>query len=753
MDTISFAHDATFKIIASDFYDAGIYRILLDMMDENKVAVIRIDAKTQHSPGGRKPKLRKGKKKKKPPLPLLTRLEFFNRDHLIELEKNHFLIYVDMEYNVYDLFGELDDKDERLFKRRKKAMREALDLDVLKDEIYAHKSLNRLIKRSMEEADVSKAFAYKCLSLLVRFGFDEKSLNPRYRNCGAPGIARPCDPGGRAKAGRKTNDERISKRAGELPKFVQPGMSTAWTEMILAADSKIKNPKPGYPTRADRIKKTSFFKKFRFNSEGGIDSVKPAPGSYPNERQIIRILKKEIKRINRLIERTTKAHFTRSRRGVSGYNWEGVSGPGHTWAIDSTIGDIYLRSSINRAWIIGRPIVYVIVDIWSTAVVGFFVALSGPSWEMASTSIFLAAIGEDFKADLWGRDPKQVLFPSPTLCAELLCDRGEYLSINARNTALKLKFCADYNPPYRPDLKGLVEVLHRIAKDVQYPFLPGAIDARRKEFDLRKFNPEHSVLTVPEYVLYLESVFRRYNLTANRSHRLDAHMKAQGVYPTPAGLWAWGHQVGIGYQKYRTDTNLITTLLPKSKAMVTPKGVKFGGNYYESPEFPTEEMTAIAKADGNWDMPCQFFPGPVKKIWVPHPNGNGILDMEINEFSNASEETTWDEVVDSHIYSTLDNALREHQNTMNSMAELEYQQQIIESAKKATAQAIAEHADEDRPTSTEARAMEAQQLNHQDDTGAVNPDSDEPLERCMTEGKKSHLETLSSLLPAVSGGN
>ncbi len=134
------------------------------------------------------------------------------------------------------------------------------------------------------------------------------------------------------------------------------------------------------------------------------------------------------------------------------------------------------------------------------------------------------------------------------MCFALMCDRGEYLSKGASHTGLKLIPCLSYAPPYRPDLKGLVEVLHRIKKDAQYLFVPGAMDARRVEFELSRSRPHESVLTLRDYVQYLYCIFDEYNLTADRSKRLDAHMAAAGVFPSPAGLWHWGHQVGIGYQ-------------------------------------------------------------------------------------------------------------------------------------------------------------------------------------------------------------
>ena len=130
----------------------------------------------------------------------------------------------------------------------------------------------------------------------------------------------------------------------------------------MVADKQIATPKPSWTSRTDQIIKSQFIGRAE-EINGKLEFVKPEIFTYPNARQIKRVLTVEVEKLRRLIESTTARHFNSSMRGLVARNWQGVAGPGHTWAIDSTVGDIYLRSSINRAWIVGRPIVYVIVDI------------------------------------------------------------------------------------------------------------------------------------------------------------------------------------------------------------------------------------------------------------------------------------------------------------------------------------------------------------------------------------------------------
>lgn len=486
----------------------------------------------------------------------------------------------------------------------------------------------------------------------------------------------------------------------------QPGMSSEWRIAIIAADNAIKTPvKPAMPQRYKRIMDSAFVKRYRYENEILVE-IDLKKGDYPNPQQVKRVLEVEVPRLERLLQKTTIGHFKRAMRGMRGRNWEGVAGPGHTWAIDSTVADIYLRSSLNRAWIVGRPIVYIVVDVWSTAVVGFYVCLTGPSWNTAKISLFNSVADPALLGEMWGYQPILSLNPAPTMCYQLMCDRGEYLSKGASLTAIQLIPSMAYAPPYRPDLKGLVEVLHRIEKDAQFLFLPGAMDYRRAEYDLRRSHPEESAFTVREYVQYLHILFGEYNLTANRSHRVDAHMVAAGVFPSPAGLWRWGHEMGIGVRRAIPQADLITTLLQPDIARVGRSSVVFAGNDYQSDIVKAEQWTAIARNDRSWKIPIHYYPGPVGRIWTPNTNGEGLLELQISDQAKTSKEVTFDELRDAIAFSKLNREDIAHQRLLQQLEGLKRTQTLKNNAIQLTSEAMArEHGE--RPTMTEARILEA----------------------------------------------
>lgn len=686
----------------------GLYRVILDEPGINRTALVRLDppaaGEISKARGGRKRLPNPKAPRRKPRAPLLSTVIWADRDDLLEQGKAGFAFNLELEFPNLPV-RPLSAKAAAHHRQRIAAAAPFLNLISLREALLSTLGLGALVKQAMQGSGLSRSAIYNVFSLLCRYGFSERSLSLSYARCGAPGRARPCDPGGRRKAGRKTTKERIARAYGIFVPPDQPGTSAEWRNLILAADKKIPTPKPPMSQRVTQIIDSGFVRRYRQEANGELVPVDLEVGSYPSRRQIRQVLETSIPRLQRLIDSTTSGHYNRTLRGFRGCSRQGVAGPGHTWAVDSTVGDIYLRSSINRAWIIGRPIVYVIVDTWSTAIVGYYVCLEGPSWAMAKLALFCSGFDPNLIGELWGYHPVLSLNPAPTLCAILLCDRGEYLSQGAKETAIELLPTESFTPPYRPDLKGLVEVLHRIAKDRQFYFTPGAIDARRKEYELRRFNPHEAALTVREFVHLLHVIFTEYNLTASREHLLDAHMRADSVPPTPAGLWHWGHTVGIGFRRAVAATDLITKLLPDASARIRRNGIYFAGRRYES-EFAHEaQWSAHARAFGGESVPCSYFPGSVSRIWTPRPGETGLLELSLADLSTASQELTIDEVADAEAFYRIGASEREHTHNLIKLGALKRSQNIIDNAKKLTALAIEEQ-DAAAPNMSEAREIE-----------------------------------------------
>jgi len=255
-----------FKLLidhSSGAYPAGIYRVIFDEAAINKTVCvcIQLDDAAKVRRGGRK-KLEKTKKpRKKAPPTLVGELIWMERDYLQRLEAKKILITVEIEREPIYFTPIESPKSQEIFSLRCRTMAGFLDFEKMKESILVHEGMGGLVREAMAAGEVCRAYVYKQWSTLCRLGLIEISLLPRHDRCGAPNVKRPCDPGGRKKAGRKTRPQRVAKAYGiDLPPK-QPAMSTEWRASIVAADNQIKTPvKPAMPDRCTQILESAFVK-------------------------------------------------------------------------------------------------------------------------------------------------------------------------------------------------------------------------------------------------------------------------------------------------------------------------------------------------------------------------------------------------------------------------------------------------------------------------------------------------------------
>ncbi|MEN3113209.1 hypothetical protein ACFONG_15065 [Uliginosibacterium paludis] len=742
-------HNSVIKLVT----DSGehFYRVILDEPARKKTALVEIvspsDDDQRTARGGRRRLEHTARRRAKPALPNTTAIIWFHRPELESLASEHLLLPIEFELERPYFVPPQSERGQQEFDRRRQLARLLLDSKYLRESLLIHGTFGPLIKETMA-LGCSRAQANKILSLLIRFGFHEKSLRDRRFRCGAPGQPRPCDPGGRRKAGRKTNAERLARKVQTEAPPQQPGVSTEWIIKILGADKKNSKLRMKMPERIDRILKHAFVQAYTFVN-GVPVAVDLRQGQYPNRRQIIRVLTSTIPKMEELQNKTTAGHFQRNHRSLKEKAWKGIPGPGHTWCIDSTVGDIYLRSILNRTWIVGRPVVYVIVDVWSTAVMGFHVCLQHPSWPTAKIALFNCVAPPELMSALYGFSFSLALNPLPTLPASLWMDNGEYKSQGGRFFGMYVPD-ESFTPPRRPDWHGMTEVLHRIGKD-RIQAIPGAIDARRKELEIRQYRPGLSVMTLPEFVEYLYTVFWRYNLTANRAHRLDATMKACGVVPSPAGLWRFGHDMGIGTQREFTRTTLITDMLPASPAHVTRNGVFKGQLDYGWPPGLEDEWGFLARNRHGWKLPGNYHPASLSKTWILP--SSGLIELDLADTAIAPPHTPLFDFVDQMEHHTQSNAKREHETNLIRLQALERETQLIRNAKSRTREADA-LSKGGRPDITTARQMELESsLPPQDLSDSGRPFNARPPREAMNDAGQDHLAWMAQLLDEQSPEN
>ena len=73
---------------------------------------------------------------------------------------------------------------------------------------------------------------------------------------------------------------------------------------------------------------------------------------------------------DKVIKHIGERQYNLTARPTVGSATNKASGPGDVFEIDATIADIYLVSEIDRSRIIGRPVIYIVKDVYSRMVTG-----------------------------------------------------------------------------------------------------------------------------------------------------------------------------------------------------------------------------------------------------------------------------------------------------------------------------------------------------------------------------------------------
>ena len=350
-------------------------------------------------------------------------------------------------------------------------------------------------------------------------------------------------------------------------------------------------------------------------------------------------------------------------RGLAGNTRHLAERPGALYQIDATIADIYLVSAYDRTRIIGRPVLYLVSDTFSRLIVGFSVALEGPSWEGACLALENAIADKvQFCREL-GVEIEPIEWPSCGLPEAIIGDRGEMEGTNADMLTTALGITIQNTPPYRPDYKGIVERQFRLTNDRVTKWLPGAVAPKRRG------GPDYrldATLTLNEFreVIFL-LVLEHGRTSLSRSFPLDQEVVEDKVphNPTPVELWHWGMRRRSGALRQASPDTIRAALLPSGKASVTERGIQFKGRRYTCDLAQQEFWFDRARQKGRWKIDVTYNPRLTQELYLRDRHA-GMVRCHLIDEGDPWRRLDWCEYEDFE-------ALREAEQTREAKRQME----------------------------------------------------------------------------------
>ena len=339
------------------------------------------------------------------------------------------------------------------------------------------------------------------------------------------------------------------------------------------------------------------------------------PSEIPTFRQFQYWYYKNTDIVSSAKKRDGERDFELNKRAVLGRSDYGLMGPGAQFQVDATVGDIYLVSQFDSSNIIGRPVLYFIIDAFSRMVTGMSVGLEGPSWSVLAAAITNMAADKVAFCKQYGIKISESEWPCHHVPASLLGDRGELLSKNADTLVNMFGIRIINAPPYRADLKGIIEQHFRTINSNAVALLPGSVKP-----DMSKRGGHDYRLDATLDIRRLTQIIIKCVLYYNNYHYMESFEKSEamltsGVDAIPAKLWEWGIET-CGALRVFPEEVVKFAVLPTANATVTEKGIRFKSLYYICGWAKSEMWFEKARAKKYWSVTVSYDPREMTNIYI-----------------------------------------------------------------------------------------------------------------------------------------
>lgn len=329
---------------------------------------------------------------------------------------------------------------------------------------------------------------------------------------------------------------------------------------------------------------------------------------YPSFYQFRYFYRKHKKMQNYYISRDGIKSYQRNNRPLLGDGIQEFAPAVGFGMLDATVCDIYL---VNEAGgLVGRPILTACVDAYSGLCCGYSLSWEGGVYSLRNLMINVIAD----KTELCKKhgitiEPEE--WNCHMLPATLVTDMGkEYVSSTFEQIA-DLGVTIVNLPPYRPELKGVVEKFFDVVQGLYKPYLKGkgVIEPDYQERGAHDYRRD-ARLTMEDF----EKIILRCILYYNSQRIIEnfpytENMLAENVKPYASDIWNYGlNQAGANLIPADYNT-LVLNLLPRTAGKFSRKGLVANKLRYKSDGFTERYLNGGT-------VTVAYNPDDVSEVWL-----------------------------------------------------------------------------------------------------------------------------------------
>lgn len=332
------------------------------------------------------------------------------------------------------------------------------------------------------------------------------------------------------------------------------------------------------------------------------------PEELPTFRQFEYFYEREYRKSEVTKSRASNVNYDKDIRPLHGTSTAEVLGPGSRFQIDATIADIYLVSAMDKTKIVGRPVVYFIIDVFSRLVVGMYVGFEGPSYASAMLALANSVQDKVSYCKKLGVEIEERQWPSAGLADAVLADRGELLGSQIEALIERFNVRIENTAAYRGDAKGIVERYFRTIQEQFKPYVEGIVTGRIGKKRAGNDYRLDAVLTIEKFTeVILHGVLWHNQFRSLDQYDRDADMP-DDMPSVPLLLWNWGLENRTGRLRSFPSDLVSISLLPQRSATVSNLGINIFGTFYTCQE---------ALAEGWFERSNSNRPAKIKVAYDP----------------------------------------------------------------------------------------------------------------------------------------
>ncbi len=251
-------------------------------------------------------------------------------------------------------------------------------------------------------------------------------------------------------------------------------------------------------------------------------------------------------------------------------------GPGHYYVLDATIADIYLISALDRTAIVGRPTLYLVIDVFTGLIVGLWVSLDPPNWASAAKALANCAQNKVEFCARYGISISEYMWPTAGLAPNVLGDNGEVASHAAEQLLFVPGSSVANASPYNPQGKGPVEGEMRWTQVTSLEAVPGKVEKNWTRRDGPDYRLDGKLTLDDFFATVIRGVIDR-NFSVRKARDPDPDLAEAGVAAHPVELWHYAAEnIGCYGMAFPYEA-LRLQLLPIVTGVPTPQGLRVSG--------------------------------------------------------------------------------------------------------------------------------------------------------------------------------